>query len=470
MSAVPDLPSLPEPGGARVSTSTPAPESGAGPLPPHDLVAEQAVLGAMMLSPEVVGEVGETVTGRDFYRPPHATVYQVICDLDAGGEPSDPVAVAAELDRRGELGRVGGAAYLHTLIAVVPTAANAAYYAEIVVEKAMLRRLIESGIRIAQLGHLGVGAGEIGEVIDRARSTLDGVSAAHDDSGGCVAFGVGHAAWLAGLDGLQAGWGEPGLPSGLDDLDEVTGGWKPGQLIVIAARPGLGKSTLALDMARAASVRHGKTSVIFSLEMSESEIRDKIIAAEARVRVTDLRTPHALDPLAYERITAASSRVIGGGELFIDDTATTTVTGIRAKARRVQARYGLDLIVVDYLQLMSSGARRENRQVEVSDFSRQLKVLAKDFDVPVIALSQLNRGPEQRLDKRPMLSDLRESGALEQDADVVILLHRPDAYDHDDPRAGEADLILAKNRGGPTRTVSVAHQLHYSRFAGLARR
>ncbi|WP_224389053.1 replicative DNA helicase [Pseudonocardia sp. ICBG1293] len=453
-----------------MSTSTPASESGAGPLPPHDLVAEQAVLGAMMLSPEVVGEVTETVTVRDFYRPAHAAVYQVICGLDASGEPSDPVAVAAELDRRGELGRIGGAASLHTLIAAVPTAANAAYYAEIVAEKATLRRLVESGIRIQQLGHIGVQSGEISGVIDRARSTLDGVSAVHDDSAGCVAFGSGHAAWLAGLDGLQAGWGEPGLPSGLDDLDEVTGGWKPGQLIVIAARPGLGKSTLALDMVRAASVRHGKTSVIFSLEMSESEIRDKIIAAEARVRVSDLRTPHALDQVAYERITAAATRVLAGGELFIDDTATTTVSQIRAKARRVQARHGLDLIVVDYLQLMSSGSRVENRQVEVSDFSRQLKVLAKDFDVPVIALSQLNRGPEQRADKRPVLSDLRESGALEQDADIVILLHRPDAYDHNDPRAGEADLILAKNRGGPTRTIAVAHQLHYSRFAGLGRR
>ncbi|WP_226351944.1 replicative DNA helicase [Pseudonocardia sp. ICBG601] len=453
-----------------MSAAMPVPPPGADPLPPHDLGAEQAVLGAMMLSPEVVGDVAGSVTVRDFYRPLHATVFQVVCDLDGGGEPSDPVAVAAELDRRGELGRVGGAAYLHTLIAAVPVAANAAYYAEIVVEKAMLRRLIESGIRITQLGHIGVGCGEIGEVIDRARSTLEGVSAAGDESAGCVGFGTGHAAWLAGLDGVQSGFGEPGLPSGLDDLDEVTGGWKPGQLIVIAARPGLGKSTLALDMVRSASVRHGRTSVIFSLEMSESELRDKIIAAEARVRVSDLRTPHALDALAYERITAAAARVIGGGALFIDDTATTTVAQIRAKARRLQARHGLDLIVVDYLQLMSSGARTENRQVEVSDFSRQLKVLAKDFDVPVIALSQLNRGPEQRVDKRPMLSDLRESGALEQDADVVVLLHRPDAYDHEDPRAGEADLILAKNRGGPTRTVAVAHQLHYSRFAGLARR
>ncbi|WP_226358751.1 replicative DNA helicase [Pseudonocardia sp. ICBG601] len=437
-------------------------------LPPHDLAAEQAVLGAMLLSAEVIGEVTEIVAARDFYRPAHASIYQAVCDLDGNGEPSDPVAVAAELDRRGELGRIGGAAHLHTLLAAVPVAANAGFYAELVVEKATLRRLVECGLRIQQLGHTGLRTGEIGETLDRARSTLDGVVNGLDDSSSYAVFGSGHAAWLAALDGLQSGWAAPGLPSGFLDLDRVTGGWKPGQLVVIAGRPGLGKSTVALDMVRAASVRHGKTSMVFSLEMSESELRDRIISAEAKVRLADMKTPYALEARDYERIHAAAERITGSGVLVIDDTATTTVTQIRAKARRVKARYGLDLIVVDYLQLMSSGARAENRQVEVSDFSRQLKILAKDLDVPVIALSQLNRGPEQRIDKRPLLSDLRESGALEQDADIVILLHRPEVYDSDSDRAGEADLILAKHRGGPTITVTVAQQLHYSRFADLA--
>jgi replicative DNA helicase len=202
--------------------------------------------------------------------------------------------------------------------------------------------------------------------------------------------------------------------------------------------------------------------------MSQAELWDRIVSAEAKVRIRDLKTPHTLQADHYDRITAALDRIDAGGPLIIDDTPTATPTHIRAKAGRIKARHGLDLIVVDYLQLMTSGHRAENRQVEVSEFSRQLKILAKELEVPVIALSQLNRGPEQRHDKRPMLSDLRESGALEQDSDLVILIHRPDVYEDNSPRAGEADLILAKHRSGPTTTITVAQQLHYSRFADLA--
>lgn len=437
-------------------------------MPPHDMAAEQSVLGGMMLSTDAIGEVTESMDVGDFYRPAHAAVYQAILALYGKGDPTDPVAVSAELERRGELKRTGGAPYLHTLIATVPTAANAAYYAEIVSEKATLRRLIESGIRIQQFGYAGAQGAEIADILDRAQSALDTVVDDRADSSGYTLFADGHADWLSRLDDVQAGRVEPGLPTGFLDLDAITGGWKPGQLIVIAGRPGLGKSTLAVDMARTASVKHGKTSVIFSLEMSEAELRDRIISAEAKLRLRDMKTPHTLQPADYDRIADAVDRITSGGPLIIDDTATSTVAQIRAKARRIKAKHGLNLIVVDYLQLMTSGSRAENRQVEVSEFSRQLKILAKELEVPVIALSQLNRGPEQRQDKRPMLSDLRESGALEQDSDVVILVHRPEVYEDDSPRAGEADLILAKHRGGPTTTVTVAQQLHYSRFADLA--
>lgn len=440
------------------------------PMPPHDMSAEQSVLGGMMLSTDAIGEVTEAMDVGDFYRPAHAAIYQAILGLYGKGDPTDPVAVSTELERRGELARTGGAPYLHTLIATVPTAANAAYYAEIVAEKAKLRRLGEAGARITQLGYAGVqGADEIAEILDQAQAALDTAVDDRVATSSYTLFADLRASQLSALDDLQAGRVEPGLPTGFLDLDAITGGWKPGQLIVIAGRPGLGKSTLAVDMARTASVRNGKTAAIFSLEMSEAELWNRIIAAEARVRLHDMHTPGALTPADYDRIIDAHDRIEAGGPLIIDDTSTLTVTQIRAKARRIKAKHGLDLIVVDYLQLMTSGRRAENRQVEVSEFSRQLKILAKELEVPVLALSQLNRGPEQRQDKRPMLSDLRESGALEQDSDVVLLVHRPEVYEDDSPRAGEADLIVAKHRGGPTATVTVAQQLHYSRFADLAR-
>lgn len=439
------------------------------PMPPHDMAAEQSVLGGMMLATDAIGEVTESMDVADFYRPAHAAIYQAILVLYSKGDPTDPVAVSTELERRGDLDRTGGAPYLHTLIATVPTATNAAYYAEIVAEKAKLRRLGKAGTRIQQLGYAGVqGADEIAMILDHAQAVLDTVVDDRATNSGYTLFAEMRAARLSALDDVQAGRVDPGLPTGFLDLDAITGGWKPGQLIVVAGRPGLGKSTLAVDMARTASVKHGKTSVIFSLEMSETELWDRIVSAEGKVRIHDMKTPHTLQPSDYDRITAALDRIDAGGPLIIDDTPTTTVAQIRAKARRIKARHNLDLIVVDYLQLMTSGHRAENRQVEVSEFSRQLKILAKEMQVPVIALSQLNRGPEQRQDKRPMLSDLRESGALEQDSDVVILVHRPEVYEDDSPRAGEADLILAKHRGGPTTTITVAQQLHYSRFADLA--
>lgn len=453
-------------------TAGPAMDGVAGSMPPHDLAAEQAVLGGMMLSADAIGEVTEVMAAGDFYRPAHTAIFQAVLALFGKGDPTEPVAVADELERRGELVRTGGAPYLHTLVAAAPrpSAEASAYYAQIVAEKAQLRRLGEAGMRIQQLGNAGgQGVDEIAVVLDQAQAALDAVVDDRAGSSGVALFADGHADWMSALDDVQAGRVESGLSTGFLDLDAVTGGLKPGQLIVIAGRPGLGKSTLAVDMARAASVKHGKTSVIFSLEMSETELRDRIISAEAKVRLVDLKTPHTLQPSDYDRIAEAAKRIAQGGALAIDDTASSTVAQIRAKARRIKARHGLHLIVVDYLQLMTSGRRAESRQVEVSEFSRQLKILGKELEVPVVALSQLNRGPEQRQDKRPMLSDLRESGALEQDADMVILVHRPEVYEDDSARGGEADLILAKHRGGPTSTVTVAQQLHYSRFVDLAK-
>ncbi|MFD2417974.1 replicative DNA helicase [Amycolatopsis pigmentata] len=728
--------------------------------PPQDIPAEQSVLGGMLLSKDAIADVVEALRPGDFYLPKHQAVYDCILDLYGRGEPADPITVSAELERRGELARVGGAPYLHTLIATVPTAANAGYYAEIVSEKAVLRRLVEAGTRIVQFGYgASNDGGDINEVVDRAQAAIYEVTERRT-SEDYVALEELLQPTMDEIDAIASrGGSAQGVPTGFLDLDEVTNGLHPGQMIIVAARPGVGKalaldtplptpdgwttmalvapgdrllgadgrpttvvaatevmtgrpcyevefsdgtvivadashqwladsvvrtteqlaalidagpsrlpavrassaitlpprplplppyalgvrlgnprdfvadlepeilcrlegetdeasareavealgistdpripaeylrasraqrqallaglldaaaevlpsgairlpargklaedihellaglgypcasipgegtagltfttdevvfslprkqlehkeriatraprsaqrrivsvrpvpsvpvrcvevsasdhlylagrsmipthnSTLGLDFARSCSIRHGMTSVIFSLEMSRIEIVMRMLSAEARIRLADMRGGRMSDD-DWTRLARRMSE-ISEAPLFIDDSPNMTMMEIRAKARRLKQRNDLKLVVVDYMQLMTSGKRVESRQQEVSEFSRQLKLLAKELEVPVVAISQLNRGPEQRTDKRPMLSDLRESGSLEQDADMVLLINRPDAWERDDPRAGEADLILAKHRAGPTSTIVVAHQLHYSRFADLA--
>jgi replicative DNA helicase len=348
----------------------------------------------------------------------------------------------------------------------VPTAANAAYYAEIVAEKAVLRRLVEAGTRIVQLGYHGAEGAEVSDVVDRAQAAIYEVTE-RSTSEDYTPLEELLQPTMDEIDAIASRGGVAlGVPTGFADLDAVTNGLHPGQMIVVAARPGLGKSTLGLDFARSCSVKHGLTSVVFSLEMSKSEIVMRLLSAEARIRLADMRAGRMSDD-DWTRMARRMSE-ISEAPLFIDDSPNLTLMEIRAKARRLKQRNDLKLIILDYLQLMTSGRKVESRQQEVSEFSRQIKLLAKELEVPVVAMSQLNRGPEQRTDKRPQLADLRESGSIEQDADMVILLHRPDAFERDDPRAGEADLILAKHRNGPTSTITVAHQLHYSRFSDLA--
>ncbi len=438
--------------------------------PPQDLAAEQSVLGGMLLSKDAIADVIEELGVTDFYKPGHALVFQTVLDLYSRGEPADVVTVAAELDRMQALSRAGGAVYLHTLTSAVPTAANAAFYAQIVAEKAILRRLVEAGTRIVQLGYGGaegsVGGGEVDEIVDRAQAEIYEVSERRTAEDYVVLEELLQPT-MDEIDLIQNRGGiSAGVPTGFADLDHLTNGFHPGQMIIIAARPGIGKSTLALDIARNAAVRHRQAAVIFSLEMSKTEITMRLLSAEAQIRLASMRSGSMTDQ-DWSKIVRRISE-ISDAPLFIDDSPNMTMMEIRAKARRLKQRNNLKLIVLDYLQLMTSGKKVESRQQEVSEFSRQMKLLAKELEVPVIAISQLNRGPEQRTDKRPLLSDLRESGSLEQDADMVILVHRPDAWEADDPRAGEADLIVAKHRNGPTTTVSVAHQLHYSRFTDLA--
>jgi replicative DNA helicase len=770
--------------------------------PPQDLAAEQSVLGGMLLSKDAIADVLERVRPGDFYRPAHQNVYDAILDLYGRGEPADAVTVAAELDRRGMLRRIGGAPYLHTLISTVPTAANAGYYAGIVAEKALLRRLVEAGTRVVQYGYAGAEGADVAEIVDRAQAEIYDV-ADRRLSEDFVPLEDLLQPTMDEIDAIASSGGmSRGVPTGFTELDEVTNGLHPGQMIIVAARPGVGKalaldtplptpagwttmrdvvvgdellgddgrptrvvaatdvmlgrpcyevefsdgtvivadaehqwltetrasrksaqaaavgynrtknqrtfaavrttaeiagtlrcdtkdrrlnhsvvnaraldlperellvpaytlgawlgdgtsaaaqittadpelimrieadgldeetlqarlrsigvlgnkhiptdylrgsetqrrallaglldtdgtvtvggavqfcvtnhrlacdvaelivslgyrcqtstkrvpgrtesssiayiltfstddtvfalqrkalahkerragastqrsgsrfivdvrqidtvpvrcvevdndshmylasnamipthnSTLGLDFMRSCSIKHRMASVIFSLEMSKSEIVMRLLSAEAKIKLADMRSGRMNDD-DWTRLARRMSE-ISEAPLYIDDSPNLTMMEIRAKARRLKQKADLRLVVVDYLQLMSSGKKVESRQLEVSEFSRQLKLLAKEIEVPVVAISQLNRGPEQRTDKKPMLSDLRESGSLEQDADMVILLNRPDAFERDDPRGGEADFILAKHRNGPTKTVTVAHQLHLSRFANMAR-
>ena len=431
--------------------------------PPHDLLAEQSAIGGMLLSKDAVADVVEVVRGADFYIPKHEIIFDAVLSLYSHGEPTDVIAVTDELTKTGELTRAGGAEYLHTLTALVPTAANAGFYSTIVAEKAVLRRLVEAGTRIVQMGYAS--EGEVVDLVNNAQAEIYAVTGGVDSED----FVPLTDAVTTAIDEIEAAKGRGGqmvgVPTGFAELDELTNGLHPGQLIILAARPALGKSTLGLDFARAAAIKHDMPTIIFSLEMGRSEIAMRLLSAEAAVPLQSMRkgTVHAQD---WTTIAQTRGR-INDAPLYIDDSPNMTLVEIRAKCRRLKQRVGLKMVIIDYLQLMTSGKKVESRQQEVSEFSRALKLLAKELQVPVIAISQLNRGPEQRADKKPALSDLRESGSLEQDADMVILLHRESAYEADNPRAGEADFIIAKHRNGPTKTITVGFHGHFSRFVDL---
>ncbi len=441
-------------------------DSGSGYVPPQDMAAEQSVLGAMLLSKNAIDPATDLLEGRDFYRPAHEVIFEVITDLSSRGEPADAITVAAELTRRGEIARIGGAAYLHDLVQGVPIAANVDYYAEIVHEKAVLRRLVEVGQQVAQLGQSGTG--EIQDIVDRAQKAVldvDGTKSGEDYN---VLADL-MSSTIDELEDLETRSGQvTGVMSGFPDLDRLTTGFKSGQMIVVAARPGVGKSTLGLDFVRNASIRQGLTSAIFSLEMTGAEIAMRLLSAEAKVAIHHMRAG-SMSSRDWDAIGKAMATV-QAAPIVIDDSPNMTMPEIRSKARRIKKQHGLDFIVLDYLQLMTSGKKVESRQVEVSEFSRHIKLLAKELELPVVAISQLNRGSEQRTDKTPQLSDLRESGSIEQDADIVMLLNRPDAHGAgESERPGEADIIVAKNRSGPVNKVAVSFQGHYSRFTPMAR-
>jgi len=433
--------------------------------PPHDVLAEQGTLGGMLLSKDAVADVIEVLRGRDFYLPKHEIIFDAVLNLYSHGEPTDVIAVTDELTKTGLLSRAGGVDYLHTVVGLVPTAASAGHYATIVSDKAVLRRLVDAGTRIANLGYAS--EGEVSDLVNEAQTEI------YQVAGGVEAedYVPLTDAVTAAVDEIEAARGRDGqmvgVSTGFAELDSLTNGLHKGQLILIAARPALGKSTLALDLARCAAIKHKEPTILFSLEMGKSEIAMRLLSAETSIPLQKMRKG-MIEANDWKTIAATRGR-IESAPLYIDDSPNMTLVEIRAKARRLKQRGRLENDCDRLPSADDLGKRVESRQQEVSEFSRALKLLAKELQVPVVALSQLNRGPEQRSDRKPQLSDLRESGSLEQDADMVILLHRESAYEKDNPRAGEADLIVAKHRNGPTDTIVVGFQGHYSRFADLPR-
>ncbi|MFS8535821.1 MAG: replicative DNA helicase, partial [Limnochordales bacterium] len=415
-----------------------------------DLGAEQSVLGAMMLAPDVIAEVEGILTPQAFYRPAHAAIFATIVGLHAASRPTDPVAVAAALAETGAITRVGGVAYVHELIRAVPTAANGPHYARIVADRAVLRELDLAARRIQRL--VQESSGTAAELVDQAQQLL---TAVEPDVRGGGEGESGPTLWrdiipstLESIEQAAATADQtPGVPTGLIDLDQLLNGLHGGQLIVIAARPGIGKTLALTGILQHATWRHKLTGALFSLEMSRVELGKRMLSAETAVP-HDLIKSGRLDDDQWTRITQAAGES-AEAPLWIDDTPNLTLAEIRSRARRLHRRTGgLAIVGIDYLQLVQTG-RSENRQVAVAELSRGFKLLAKELNVPVLLVAQLNRGPEHRTDKRPLLADLRESGAIEQDADIVMLLHRDDYYDSESPRAGEADFIVAKHRGGP---------------------
>jgi len=430
---------------------------------PHNIEAEQSTLGGMLLSQEAIADVLETVTGSDFYAPKHEIIFNAIIYLFGRGEPTDVIAVTDYLNKQGNLLKAGGADYLHSLSSFVPTAANAGYYAKIVADKAILRRLIDAGTRIAQSGYES--QGEVEDLVNQAQSEVFAVvsQTAKEDYVG-LSESIDFA--IRDIEAAQNRGGDlTGIPTGFTNLDTYTHGLHSGQLVIVAARPSVGKSTFALDIARNAAIKHNQATIFFSLEMGRSEIAMRMLSAESGIYLQSMRKG-TLTEGDWAKLAAVRGK-INDAPLYIDDSPNMSLVEIRAKCRRLAQQVQLKMVVIDYIQLMTSGKKVESRQQEVSEFSRALKLLSKELGVPVVALSQLNRQAEQTKDKRPELSQLRESGSLEQDADVVILLHREGLFEKDHPRAGEADLILAKQRNGPTGTVTVAFQGQYSRFVNM---
>lgn len=435
-------------------------------IPPHNLEAEQAVLGALLIAPESLATVAEILRPEDFYGEGHRAIYLTLKEMAEAGRPIDLLTVTEELQGKGLLEQVGGATYLATLAGAVPTAVHVEYYAGIVAEKGLLRSIIEACTRIASQGYEEGAESE--SLLDEAERMLLSLGERRQ-SRSYRSIRELLVETLEKIEQLYQRKGSvTGLPTGFTELDRITSGLQPSDLILLAARPSMGKTSLGLNIAQNVAVKSGVPVGIFSLEMSGDQVVQRLLCSEALVDQQRLRTGF-LQEDDWPRLLKAATR-LAEAPIFIDDTPAITLLELRSKARRLKLEHGIGLLVVDYLQLIQSGRRMENRVQEISEISRQLKSLARELDVPVLALSQLSRAVEQRGgDRRPLLSDLRESGSLEQDSDVVMFIYRDDYYNEDSEEKGVADIIIAKQRNGPVGTVKLAFLKEFTKFVNLER-
>ena len=432
-------------------------------LPPQNIEAEQSVLGSMLIDREAIIRIAPFLQPEDFYRESHGQIYAAMLDLHERREPADFVTLCDALERSGQLEAVGGAAYLTSLINRVPTSIHVEHYAHIVERTAILRRLIEAAGKIAGLAYGE--AEDVDVVVDRAEQILFDVSQRRI-SQGLTSIKRLLTEYYDRIEYLHQHQGEMvGLPTGFIDLDRLLGGMQRSDLIIVAGRPGMGKSSLGLSVANNTALKHRAVVAFFSLEMSAEQLVQRLIAGETGISSQRLRIGDIRD-IEWDKFVKASG-TLAETAIFVDDTPSPSPMEIRTKCRRLAAEYGLDLIIVDYLQLMRGGVRSENRVQEVSYISRQLKALARELSVPVVAMSQLSRAVEARQDKRPILSDLRESGTIEQDADVVMFIYRDEMYDENTDRKHIADIIVSKHRNGPTGQISLRFAAEQTRFVDL---
>ena len=437
-------------------------------VPPHNLEAEQSILSAILIENNTLPEVLEILSDQDFYREAHRKIFKAMVELFEKNEPADLVTLTNLLKERGQLGSLGGASYLAELVDAVPMAVNAAHYAKIVQEKASLRRLIEQAASITT--RCFEDKGDVEEILDFAERSIFDISENKIKPSFYTLGEILTDTYKAVEEAYENKVLVTGVPTGFQGLDEKTSGFQPGDFIVIAGRPSMGKTALALNIARNASLETVEPAAVFSLEMSKEQLSLRMLSSEARIDSSRMRGGF-LSESDLARINRAAGALYDI-PIYIDDSPAISALEIRAKARRMKMDKGLGLVVIDYLQLMRGRASAERRELEISEISRSLKALAKELNIPVVALSQLNRKVEERTNKRPVLSDLRESGAIEQDADVILFIYRDEVYhkEEDNPNKGIAELILAKQRNGPIGSVRLAFLDTYTRFEDLAPR
>ena len=433
-------------------------------IPPHNAEAERSVLGAAMLDKDVLSEILEEVKAEDFYNENHKEIFQAIWELYRDNSPVDMLTVCEELKRRKALDMVGGRAYIATLTAEVPSTANAAEYAKIVAEKATLRQMIKTSEDITEKGYEA--KMDAAEILDYAESGIFNIAQRRQKNDYAKIQDV----LLENLKIIDEASKNKdkivGIPTGFKELDEKTSGLQRSDLVIVAARPAMGKTAFALNIAQQSAVKAGSSVIIFSLEMGKEQLGQRLLAMQARVEMQKLKQGD-LDRTDWDRISMAAND-LNGTKIVIDDTPGISLMEMRNKCRRLKAEQGLDLVVVDYLQLMRFDGKADSRQQEISAISRNMKLLAREMDCPVIVLSQLSRAPEQRPDKRPILSDLRESGSIEQDADIVIFLYRDDYYNPETETPGVCEINIAKHRSGPTGKIELTWVSRYTKFSDKA--